>query len=68
MNSVESASARFTLVITWDGPGTPLQVTGPVSDMMMCYAMLEAAKDAVRKQAAEVQASAIIAPVRLLPA
>lgn len=64
---MEHAAARFTLVITWDGPGTPLQVTGPVSDLMMCYAMLEAAKDAVRKQTAEAQASPIIAPVRMRP-
>jgi len=38
----------FKLVIDWEGPGTPVKVNGPIADKMVCYAMLEAAKDAVR--------------------
>lgn len=58
------APARFLLTIAWDGPGSPVTVTGPVADKMICYAMLEAAKDAVRGQG-EPASAPLIARVGL---
>lgn len=36
------------LTITLDPAGRGVQVRGPIHDKMICYAMLEMAKDAIR--------------------
>ena len=43
----------FKLVIEWGGPGTPINVQGPVNDKAVAYAMLELARDAVQEHVAK---------------
>lgn len=40
----------ITLTITME-PGQPPQVTGPIQDKMLCYALLEIARDAIKDYA-----------------
>ena len=47
------------LVISYT-EGKPLQVTGPLQNRMLCYAMLEAARDAIRDY--KPDESRIVAP------
>ena len=56
--------AGFKLVIEWEGPGTPIRVNGPIGNKMVCYAMLEGAKDAVREYVERHQALITLAPPR----
>jgi len=56
------------LTIEWGGPGTPIKVTGPVHDKMLCYAMMEGAKDAIRDHLAQQrQPSITVAQMSDLP-
>jgi|GEM_PF-4827222 len=36
----------ITMTISFE-PGKPIQVTGPLNDRMMCYAMIEMARDVI---------------------
>jgi hypothetical protein len=36
------------LTISWGGPGTDVQVTGPILDKMLSYALLEMARDVIK--------------------
>lgn len=60
--------ATVTLHITWDGPGTPVQVSGPIHDDMLCYALLEKAKDAIHAHQIALQQQRIaVVPANGLP-
>ena len=55
---------KVLLTITYE-PGMPVQVTGPIQDRMLCYAMLEMAKDAIRDfKMGQGEVSPIIVPPR----
>ena len=62
----QTQPTSIVLTITWDGPGNPVSVNGPIQDKMLCYAMLELAKDAIR-EFADVQAKQLVKPVTLAP-
>ena len=47
------------LVITLD-PNTGVQVRGPLQDMILCYGLLEMAKDAIRRNAEKAAESRIV--------
>lgn len=51
---------QLTITLQDDGR---LQVTGPIQDLMLCYGLLEATKDALRAQQAAPKPS--IVPVRM---
>jgi hypothetical protein len=57
--------STITLTITWDGPGQPVQVSGPLQDKMLCYALLEMCKDSIRDF--DLAKQSIIQPVTLVP-
>jgi hypothetical protein len=38
---------RFTLTISFS-PGQPPQISGPLADKMLCYGMLEVARDVIK--------------------
>lgn len=46
------ATQPIELKITWT-PGNPPQITGPISDRMLCYGLLQVMKDAVHDFHAE---------------
>ena len=46
-------------------PSGQVQVTGPIQNKMLCYGMLEAAKDAVRDFVNQNQS--VIIPARVIP-
>jgi hypothetical protein len=56
---------KVTLTITWEGPRTPVNVTGPIDDKCLCYGLLEAAKDAVRDHIE--QNRKLVAPAYFFP-
>lgn len=61
-------AAKLTLTIEWDGPGTPVMVNGPIHDDMLCYALLEKAKDAIRAHQLTLQQQRIaVVPANGLP-
>jgi hypothetical protein len=43
-----SAFSVMTLTIEFT-PGQPLRVVGPLADKVLCYGMIEAAKDIIRE-------------------
>ena len=47
---------RAVLTITWTQDGQ-IQVNGPINDKILCYGLLEAAKDAIRDYVAKNTAS-----------
>lgn len=47
-----------TITITFDGPGKPLAVNAPLDNKMLCYAMLELARDLIK----DYEPSKIIKP------
>ena len=53
---------HIVLTITL-GPGGQINVNGPIHDKMMCYAMLEFAKDLIR----DYKPSAITVPRLVVP-
>lgn len=60
---MDAPAAKAQLVITWNGPPAGVQVTGPIQDKMLCYALLELAKDAIR----DFKPSTIVAPDIIFP-
>ena len=62
------APPMVTLTIQWVGPGHPVQVNGPINDKMLCYALLELARDAIREyNDALAQKSRLVQPVAITP-
>lgn len=56
------------LVIEVDDAGN-FNVTGPINDKVMCYGLLEAAKDAIRAQGVQkaIEAASRIVPAAVVP-
>lgn len=44
-------------------PGVPISVTGPIDDLMLCYSLLEMAKDVIREYNT-AKAKQLIQPAR----
>lgn len=47
------------IIIEW-APGGEIKVTGPIGDKVLCFGMLEAAKDVVRTHVDKIGASPIV--------
>jgi hypothetical protein len=47
-------------------PGQQPEITGPLQDKMLCYAMLEIARDAI--QGLNFEQPALVTPAKILPA
>ena len=50
---------QLTITVT---PGQPVQVTGPLPDKMLCYGMLEMARDVIQSYAPNAQQRLITVP------
>jgi len=59
-------STTLVLTITFDQMTGQVNVTGPVENGLVCYGMLECAKDAIRNFAAQRTQRAIL-PATALP-
>jgi len=60
-------STTLTLVIVFDQMTGAVNVNGPVENALVCYGMLEAAKDAVRYHAMERAKGQRILPATAVP-
>ena len=60
-------STTLTLTITFDQMSGTVHVQGPVDNALVCYGMLEAAKDAVRYHAMQRAQGQKILPATALP-
>jgi len=65
-NKPQVPSATLTLTITFDQMSGAVNVQGPVENGIICYGMLEAAKDAIRNFAAQ-RAQGAILPATAMP-
>ena len=55
------APPKIQLIITVT-PGQPVQVTGPLPDKMLCYGMLEMARDVIQSYDPNAQQRLITVP------
>jgi len=53
------------LVITWNGPGMPVSVTGPIDDRTLSYPMLEMARDAIFERYLESKKRMVVPQVHV---
>jgi len=66
-NKPQVPSATLTLTITFDQMSGAVNVQGPVENALVCYGMLEAAKDAVRYHAMQRAQGQRILPASAVP-
>jgi hypothetical protein len=60
-------STTLVLSITFDQLTGQVSVGGPIENYLVCYGMLEAAKDAIRSFAAQRAQNQVITPATFLP-
>jgi hypothetical protein len=60
-NGVPQPSTAVQLVITFDQMTGAINVNGPIQNLVLCYGMLESAKDVIRQYVKDNQ-SAIVRP------
>jgi hypothetical protein len=60
-------SATVTLVISFDQLTGAIGVNAPVQNIMLCYGMLEMARQAIQNYAAEAAKERRILPANVLP-
>ena len=65
-NKTPVPSTSLVLTITFDQMSGTVNVQGPVENGIICYGMLEAAKDAIRNFAAQ-RAQGAILPATAMP-
>ena len=59
--------ATIRLIIEWNGPGTPVNVNGPIQDKLLCYGLLEMARDAISAYVAPPAPQLVFPKVTLPP-
>jgi hypothetical protein len=60
MNINQPVELKISMV-----PGQAPQITGPLQDKMLCYAMLEIARDAI--QSLNFEKPGLVTPAKILP-
>ena len=60
-------TTTLTLVITFDQITGQVGVNGPIQNALLCYGILESAKDAIRKFAQDQAQEKRIQPVTVMP-
>jgi hypothetical protein len=60
-------STTLVLSITFDQLTGQVNVSGPIENYLVCYGMLEAAKDAIRAFAVQRAQNQVITPATFLP-